>query len=97
MQPLLIGLVKAYRLLLGSWMRPSCRFYPSCSGYAIEALQRHGAIAGSYLAVWRIARCGPWCQGGEDPVPLARPRLFSRFVSSSSPDPSPSPSPEKNS
>jgi putative membrane protein insertion efficiency factor len=95
MQFLLIGLVRAYRLLLGSWMGPSCRFYPSCSGYAIEALQRHGAWAGSYLTVRRIARCGPWCQGGDDPVPpapLARPRLFSSLVS-----PSPSPSPKKNS
>lgn len=65
----LIGLVKAYRLLLSPWLGQSCRFEPTCSVYAIEALERHGAAKGSYLTLHRIARCQPWCQGGHDPVP----------------------------
>jgi len=65
----LIGLVKAYRLLLSPWLGQSCRFEPTCSVYAIEAFERHGAAKGSYLTLHRIARCQPWCQGGHDPVP----------------------------
>jgi putative membrane protein insertion efficiency factor len=69
MQRLLIGLVKAYRLLLSPWLGQSCRFEPTCSIYAIAALEQHGAARGSYLTLRRIARCQPWCQGGHDPVP----------------------------
>ena len=69
MKALLIGLVKAYRLLLSPWLGQACRFEPTCSVYAIEALERHGASTGSYLTVRRLARCQPWCQGGHDPVP----------------------------
>ena len=65
----LIGLVKGYRLLLSPWLGQSCRFEPTCSVYAIEALERHGAAKGSYLTLHRIARCQPWCPGGHDPVP----------------------------
>ena len=83
MQALLVAAVRAYQLTLGAWMRPSCRFQPSCSGYAIEAVQRHGALAGSYLAVHRIARFGPWCAGGDDPVPLEKPRLFTHLTPTS--------------
>jgi len=84
---LLIGLVKAYRLLLSPWLGQSCRFEPTCSAYAIEALERHGAATGSYLLLHRIVRCQPWCKGGHDPVPPskaqrgAHSRLFS-FLSS---------------
>jgi len=77
---LLLGLVRGYQLLLGSWMRPTCRFHPSCSSYAIEAIQRHGAAAGAYLAAARIVRCGPWCAGGDDPVPAQKPPLFSHLT-----------------
>ena len=80
MRTLLLGAVKAYRLLF-AWLPPSCRYYPSCSGYAVEALQMHGALAGSYLAVRRICRCVPWCDGGDDPVPLEKPRLFTHLLS----------------
>ena len=66
---LLIGLVKAYRLLLSPWLGQSCRFEPTCSAYAIEALERHGAATGTYLTLHGLARCQPWCQGGHDPVP----------------------------
>lgn len=74
---LLIGAVRAYRLLLSPMVGAACRFEPSCSFYSIEAIERHGAAAGSYLTLARIARCHPWCDGGLDPVPLQRPRLFS--------------------
>ncbi|WP_310564029.1 membrane protein insertion efficiency factor YidD [Hydrogenophaga sp.] len=82
----LIGLVKGYRLLLSPWLGNSCRFEPTCSVYAIGALQRHGALAGAYLMLHRIGRCGPWCAGGCDPVPATPPRLFTRLIPSSSPE-----------
>jgi putative membrane protein insertion efficiency factor len=80
----LVGLVKGYRLLLSPWLGNGCRFEPTCSVYAIGALERHGALAGTYLMLHRIGRCQPWCQGGHDPVPERAPRLFSRLISSSS-------------
>jgi uncharacterized protein len=69
MKALLIGLVKGYRLLLSPWLGQACRFEPTCSVYAIEALDRRGAAVGSYLTLRRLACCQPWCQGGHDPVP----------------------------
>lgn len=78
-QRLLISLVRGYRLLLSPWLGNTCRFTPTCSAYALEALERHGAAAGAYLAAARIARCHPWCAGGHDPVPGAKPRLFTRW------------------
>ena len=75
-QHALIGLVKAYRLVLSPWLGSACRFTPTCSAYALQALQEHGAAAGAYLAAARIARCHPWCAGGADPVPQAKPRIF---------------------
>ncbi len=65
----LIALVKGYRLLLSPWLGSACRFEPTCSVYAIEALERHGAARGSYLVLRRLGRCQPWCAGGHDPVP----------------------------
>ncbi|MBR6975561.1 MAG: membrane protein insertion efficiency factor YidD [Ottowia sp.] len=79
MQRLLIWLVRAYRLLLSPWLGGACRFEPSCSRYALQALERHGAAAGTYLAACRLARCHPWCAGGLDPVPAQPPRLFSHL------------------
>lgn len=76
---LLIGAVQAYRLLLKAWIGNDCRFEPSCSAYALTALDRHGASAGSYLVLRRLARCHPWCAGGHDPVPATPPPLFSRL------------------
>jgi putative membrane protein insertion efficiency factor len=75
----LIGLVRAYRLLLKPWLGNACRFEPSCSQYALDALQRHGALAGGTLAGARLLRCHPWCDGGLDPVPANAPDLFSRL------------------
>ena len=78
---LLIGLVRAYRLTLSPWLGSSCRFTPTCSAYSLDALERHGAVAGSYLTLHRLVRCNPWCEGGHDPVPLEKPRLFTHLVS----------------
>jgi uncharacterized protein len=75
-QRFLIGAVKAYRFTLSPWLGSACRFTPTCSAYALQALQEHGAAAGSYLMLARIARCHPLCAGGHDPVPEAKPRLF---------------------
>ena len=84
MQTLLIGLVKGYRLLLSPWLGSACRFEPTCSRYALGALESHGAVIGTYLTIARLARCHPWCAGGLDPVPEDKPRLFSRLISPSS-------------
>jgi len=73
---LLIGAVRGYRLLLSPWLGNSCRFEPTCSAYALDALEAHGAAAGTYLMLARIGRCHPWCPGGFDPVPDRPPRLF---------------------
>lgn len=72
----LIALVRGYRLLLSPWLGSACRFEPTCSQYALEALDRHGAALGSYLTTTRLLRCHPWCAGGCDPVPAHAPRLF---------------------
>lgn len=66
---LLIGLVRAYQLTVSPMLGPTCRFYPSCSAYAVGALREHGAIRGTWLAVRRVFRCHPWNPGGVDPVP----------------------------
>lgn len=65
----LIWLVRGYQLAISPFLPPSCRFHPTCSCYAIEALQRHGALRGGWLALRRIGRCQPWHPGGHDPVP----------------------------
>jgi len=69
MRRVLVWLVKAYRYALSPMLGPSCRFEPSCSCYAVEALERHGATHGTWLAVKRVSRCHPWHPGGYDPVP----------------------------
>lgn len=76
-QRLLLALVRSYRFALSPWLGSSCRFEPTCSAYALQALGRHGAAAGSYLTLRRLARCHPWCPGGLDPVPDQPARLFS--------------------
>ena len=69
MRRLLIAVVRAYQYLLSPWWGSHCRFTPTCSHYAIEALERHGALGGGWLAARRILRCHPWSAGGYDPVP----------------------------
>ena len=73
MKYLLIGLLKAYRLFISPLYGQVCRYHPSCSAYALEAIRRHGSVRGSWLAVRRVLRCHPWAAGGYDPVPEAGP------------------------
>ena len=63
------ALIRAYQLLVSPWISPHCRYAPSCSAYAQEALARHGACTGGWLALKRLARCHPWGGSGFDPVP----------------------------
>jgi len=69
MTRLLVRLVDLYRTRVSPLLPPLCRFEPSCSAYAREALLRHGSVKGMLLAVWRVLRCNPLCKGGHDPVP----------------------------
>jgi putative membrane protein insertion efficiency factor len=69
MKRVLLALISAYRLLLSPFLGANCRFYPTCSTYAAEAIQTHGALRGTWLAVKRILKCHPWHPGGVDPVP----------------------------
>lgn len=69
MSRLLNALIRAYQVAISPLLGPHCRFTPSCSEYAREAIQRHGAARGSWLAARRLGRCHPFCPGGHDPVP----------------------------
>jgi hypothetical protein len=69
MKRLLLAALSAYRYLFRPLLGANCRFYPSCSDYAREAIERHGALGGTWLALRRVARCHPWHPGGYDPVP----------------------------
>jgi putative membrane protein insertion efficiency factor len=69
MRWLLIGIIRIYQALLSPLLGPRCRFHPSCSQYASEALERHGVFKGSWLALRRLVRCHPLHPGGHDPVP----------------------------
>jgi putative membrane protein insertion efficiency factor len=70
LQRWMIGAVRFYRRALSPLKPPSCRFHPTCSAYALEAIERHGAARGGWLTLRRILRCHPFCRGGYDPVPL---------------------------
>ncbi|HJU57721.1 MAG TPA: membrane protein insertion efficiency factor YidD [Actinomycetota bacterium] len=72
---LLIGLIRLYRATLSGWLGGQCRFSPTCSRYAEQAIRSHGAMRGSALAAWRLVRCGPFTAGGVDHVPQARARM----------------------
>jgi len=69
MRRIFIILISCYKMLLSPFLGDNCRFYPSCSSYAIEAIETHGVIKGCYLAVKRLSKCHPWHEGGLDPVP----------------------------
>jgi putative membrane protein insertion efficiency factor len=72
MRLVLLALIAAYRRVVSPLLPPACRFHPSCSAYAAEAVRRHGALRGAILTVKRLARCHPLCEGGVDPVPPTR-------------------------
>jgi putative membrane protein insertion efficiency factor len=92
---LLMALVRGYRLLLKPWLGNACRFEPTCSQYALDALERHGALAGATLAAGRILRCHPWCAGGCDTVPARAPGLFTRLGLARDPSQAPTPAIEE--
>lgn len=69
MKRLIVVLIRGYQLAISPFLGRSCRYYPTCSAYAIEAVERHGALKGGWLACKRICRCHPWHPGGYDPVP----------------------------
>ena len=71
-QLLLLGLLRIYQTVISPLTGPTCRYYPSCSQYAVVAVQRHGAVRGTWLAARRLARCHPWTPGGVDDVPPVR-------------------------
>lgn len=73
MKYILIGLLKAYRVVISPLYGNVCRYYPSCSAYALQAVQTHGAARGSWLATKRLLSCHPWARGGYDPVPGTDP------------------------
>jgi len=77
MKRVLLALIAGYRLLLSPFLGANCRFYPTCSAYASEAVENHGALRGTWLGVKRILKCHPWNRGGVDlvpPAPQNRPR-----------------------
>jgi hypothetical protein len=74
MSRVLIGVIKLYSLLISPWLGPNCRYMPTCSSYAVEAISLHGPLKGSAMSVWRIVRCNPFSKGGYDPVPASDKR-----------------------
>lgn len=78
LQELLAAVVRAYRYAVSPLLPAACRFYPSCSAYALESLQMHGPWRGSWLSACRVCRCGPWHPGGVDPVPAQKEQVTTR-------------------
>ena len=68
MKKILIYIIGLYRRFISPLKKPCCRFYPTCSAYAIEAIEKKGALKGSLMAIWRVLRCNPFSEGGYDPV-----------------------------
>ena len=71
-----MALIKVYQMTVSPLLGPTCKYYPSCSHYGLEAVRRHGAIKGSVMAAWRVLRCNPWSNGGVDEVPAKGEPLF---------------------
>jgi putative membrane protein insertion efficiency factor len=91
---LILSLLRLYRAIISPMYGPTCRFYPSCSEYALIAVDRHGVIRGGWLAIRRLLRCHPWNPGGVDPVPPREGRSHRTGSANSpeSPDSTPAPS-----
>ena len=90
MKKILLMLIMGYRYAISPWLGNHCRFYPSCSQYALEAIDRHGAWHGLGLSVWRLLRCHPFHAGGYDPVPEGKkPRAQVFSLKHKSPPPPP--------
>lgn len=84
MKKFFIWSIKGYRIFISPNLPPSCRFVPTCSQYAIEAIEKFGIFRGLWLTLWRILRCNPFCRGGYDPVPESlnfNTKNFSRVLS----------------
>jgi hypothetical protein len=69
MRKIVLGFIRLYQILLSPLLGQNCRFYPTCSNYTYQAIEKHGVLRGGWLGIKRIARCGPWTKGGYDPVP----------------------------
>jgi len=94
----LTGVIVAYRRVLSPMLGPRCRFHPSCSSYALEAVQVHGAAKGTALATWRVCRCNPWNPGGVDLVPDKgrwTPEPYVSLESTAAVDPGTTPRPDR--
>ncbi len=63
-----VGAIRAYQKLLSPMLPPSCRYWPTCSQYTLQAIEKHGIVKGGFMGAWRILRCNPWSDGGIDPV-----------------------------
>jgi len=84
MKHVLVGLIRVYRATISPLYGQVCRYHPSCSAYALEAVTRHGAVRGTVLSVRRLGRCHPWAAGGYDPVPVL-PGVSTRTSDTTSP------------
>ena len=80
MKKILMYLIKFYQKNISPYKGTKCPYFPSCSAYGMEAVEKHGAIVGSVLAAWRILRCNPFSKGGYDPVPKIRKRQYTQSV-----------------
>lgn len=69
LESLIVAAVRAYQVLISIWLPPTCRFYPTCSRYMIQAVERFGPLRGTWMGIKRLARCHPWNPGGYDPLP----------------------------
>jgi len=78
-----MGLIKVYQLVVSPLVGPSCKYYPTCSSYGLQAVRTHGAVVGSVMAAWRVLRCNPWSNGGVDEVPAKGEPLFHTHQTSS--------------
>jgi len=76
MRRIMIFLIRLYQIILSPFVGQHCRFYPSCSAYSIEAVEKHGVLRGMWLSIKRISRCHPWHEGGIDPVPEPHKKQF---------------------